>query len=165
MKATVRGAGKHGVDLLGSQDEILRASAISTAEAGTRLVGTPATLPAPSSSAGNVQVGQVAAADHLDGRWTVPTVVDGQIVTHPPYRSPLDADEHGQYPTVLRGGVVHDADEIEKIRARVDRGRRRVVVLGRGTYEKRRQDEGRCGRCGCWSSGPLCPGCDRRSLR
>lgn len=103
-----------------------------TAEVGTQILGTPVTLrtSARSSTADvspigdtDMQVAQVAAADHLDVRWSAPTVVDGEIVVHEPYWSPLDADEHGQFPTVLRGGPVHDPGEVEQIRARVERRR------------------------------------------
>lgn len=55
--------------------------------------------------------------------WTPPAVVDGEIVTHPPYRSPLDADEHGVYPTVLRGGIVTDPTDVGAIAARVAYGK------------------------------------------
>lgn len=57
------------------------------------------------------------------------------------YRSPLDADSDGRYPTVLRGGIVTDPDEIRAIRrsieAHVEPGRfraawrRRLRALGR----------------------------------
>lgn len=58
----------------------------------------------------------------LDVRWTAPVVVAGEVVTHPPHRSPLAVDEHGQYPTVLRGGIVDDPGQVELIRSRVGYG-------------------------------------------
>lgn len=98
---TLPGSGKRGLDLLGSQDVILRTSAKSPAD-GTQIVRTP------------------GGDQQLEVRWTAPAVVDGRIVVHPRHRSPLDADEHGRFPTALRGGVVDDPGEVEHIRARVD---------------------------------------------
>jgi hypothetical protein len=78
--------------------------------------------------------------------WTPPAVVDGVIVTHPPYVSPLDADENGIYPTRLRGGVVTDPVEIRRIHAR---------VFG---YKTPRS----CGNCGTTlSADGTCTRCDR----
>ncbi|MDN5929501.1 MAG: hypothetical protein L0I24_00285 [Pseudonocardia sp.] len=88
---------------------------------------------------------------------TPPTDTDAVIITGPwpdpaaevvavanessSYRSPLDCDSNGVYPTALRGGVVTDPDEIRAIRrsieAHVEPGRfraawrRRLRALGR----------------------------------
>ncbi len=107
MTGTVRDARKRELVVLRSQEAILRGSARS-------------------SGAENPQVVQVAARNHLDARWQAPVVVDGEIVVHPqPYRSPLDADPvTGQWPTVLRGGPVHDVGEVARIAARVEHAER-----------------------------------------
>lgn len=96
---------------------------------GLQTVHTPVTLrtSAKSSSGAvapmggaDVQVARLTDAGQLDVRWTAPAVVDGEIVTHPPYRSPLDADEAGTFPTSLRGGVVTDPVVIEEIRRSIE---------------------------------------------
>lgn len=52
-------------------------------------------------------------ADKVLIPWRPPVVVDGEIVVHPAYVSPLDGQD------VLHGGVVTDPAEIGRIRARV----------------------------------------------
>lgn len=96
---TLPGATNRGLDLLGSQEIILRAPAKSPA-GGTQIVSTP------------------GGDQQLEVRWSAPTVVDGAIVVHPRYRSPLDADEHSRFPTVLRRSIV-DRAEASRIRARM----------------------------------------------
>lgn len=72
-----------------------------------------------------VDLDALARGDKQLIAWTPPAVVDGQIVTHPAHRGPLDPDELGVYPTRLRGGIVTDEREIAAIRAHVHAGARR----------------------------------------
>lgn len=105
MTGTLRDVGKRGDVLPLHTPVILRASAKSS---------TPVTLPTPTES----QVGQVATVDHLEAP---PKVVDGEVIVHAAYRSPLGPNEDGRFPTSLRGGVITDPAEIEQIRGRVER--------------------------------------------
>jgi hypothetical protein len=62
-------------------------------------------------------------------------VVDEQLDTVDPedilaYRGPLDADAAGNYPTLLRGGVITDPEEIKAIRLRVEAGVAREARRG-----------------------------------
>jgi hypothetical protein len=52
------------------------------------------------------------------------------IEDYPPYRGPLDADSAGNYPTLLRGGVITDPEEIKAIRLRVEAGVAREARRG-----------------------------------
>lgn len=52
-------------------------------------------------------------ADKVLIPWRPPVVVDGELVVHPAYVSPLDGQD------VLHGGVVADPAEVARIRARV----------------------------------------------
>ncbi len=75
------------------------------------------------------------------GPWPDPEPKEGDPKSLSSYRSPLDCDSEGRYPTVLRGGIVTDPDEIRAIRrsieAHVEPGRfraawrRRLRALGR----------------------------------
>lgn len=73
-------------------------------------------------SSADVHVARLTDTGQLAVWWSAPLVVAGEVVTHQPRRSPLDADKDGRHPSALRGGVVNDPDEVDRIRARVEYG-------------------------------------------